>query len=58
MTMTITGHQKVMKEDSRAYGRFALNTQKPSSSMPDSPDLEEYVVAKITCFPNVRGREG
>jgi len=38
MTMTITGHQKVMKEDSRAYGRFALNTQNPSSSMPDSPD--------------------
>ena len=58
MTMTITGHQKVMKEDSRAYGRFALKTQKPSSSMPDSPDLKENVVAKISCFPKCERMEG
>ena len=43
MTMTMTGHQKVMKEERRAYGRLALKTQNPDvSSIADVPDLENF----------------
>ena len=43
MTMTMTGHQKVMKEERRAYGRLALKTQNPDlSSTSDLPDLANF----------------